>query len=443
MKIREVIVKLVDTTYQRVFNQKMSQAERDFLYNLSWVGAGTFVSTVLIAFFSILGGRLLGPQEYGKFTLIQSVAAFLSIPMSMGFSSAMLKYTAEKSDPNRQKNIISTTYIIIGSLILISVTCMFFFAQPLSKIFSTTPELLRFSIYFAVLSTFFGLAQTTLRSTNRMRAFALSQPAYAIILLISFVLFSLLDNLTFKSMVYSQLIAFAFAAIAIHLLYTRRYLNFSFDTTWTRTLSRFALATIIGIVAVAIYGNIGKIIIVRYMTVTDVGIYGAYTTATTSVASVLWSIFNMVFFPTASRYRDKLPILQRINRLVPFILVLGIPLVAISGRLILLLYGESYPFNLLWLILFATSAIISIIRGFYASLLSSEGPRGALLSSAAAVVTAFFSLALNLILVPAIGITGATIATITGYIAGIIALLWRGMRYLKNSLSYSDSLSSK
>jgi O-antigen/teichoic acid export membrane protein len=431
LNIKTLVTRLAGTVYRRVFNQEMSPAEVDFVHSLSWVGAGTFIATALLAVFSILGGRLLGPQEYGKFVLIQSIAYFLCIPMTMSFDTAMLKYNAENDELTRQKSIVSTAYIIIASLTAISVAVMLLFARPLSAVFGATPELFRFSIYFAVLYTLFTLAQVVLRSVNRMRVFALSQPVQTAVVLIAFALFLFLGKLTFEAMVYSKLISYAITALVLYLLYIGRYFTFNFDTAWARTLSRFASAAIIASIAVAFCDNISKIIIARYMTVADVGIYGAYFTATVYIAGVLWGILNMVFFPTASKYKDKRPLLRRINRLVPLIIVLGIPLVMGIGYLILLLYGGDYPFNILWLALFATSAILCMVRELYAALLTSEGPRGAFLSSIAAVVTALVSLGLNLLLVPAIGIPGAMVAAIAAYLAGMIVLLWRGRRYLK------------
>jgi len=433
LNIKELINRLAGTAYRRVFSQEMSPAEGEFVHSLAWVGAGTFIATGLLSVFSILGGRLLGPEEYGKFTLIQSIAMFLHIPMKMGFEMAMLKYSAEKSERDRQKNIISTAYIIIASLTAVSVTVMLLFARPLSELFATTPDLFRFSITYAFLYGFFHVAHTTLRSVGRMRAFALSQPVHAAILLIAFGTVILLGRLTFESMVYAKLIAFAVTGLAFHLLYTRQHFSFIFNAAWARTLSRFASAIVIATIAATFYGHIGKIVVAHYLTVADIGIYGAYLTATMSVAGISWGVFNMVFFPTASRHKDKRPLLRRINRLVPFLLVLGIPLVMGAGYLVLLLYGGDYPFNLSWLALFAVAAVVFVTRGLYTSLLTSEGPGGALANSAGAIVTATVMAAISLSLVPAIGMAGAAVAAICAYVAGIAVLLWRGRRYLQGA----------
>ena len=433
MKLGKLVTGLIGIFYRRVFSREMSAAEGDFVQSLSWVGAGTFVATALVAVFSILGGRLLGPAEYGRFTLIQSVAMFLCIPMTMGFNVSMLKYNAEKAEDTRQRTIISTAYIIIAGLTAVSVALMLLLARSLSGWFAATPELFRMSICFAFLYTVFTLAQTTLRSVNRMRAFAVSQPVHALILLIAFAVFVLRDRLTFEAMVYSMLFTFAATSLLIHFRYTRRYITFHVDKRWAGTLSRFSAATITALIAAALYTEIGKIIVAHYLTVADVGIYGAYFTATMAVASTLWGIFNMVFFPTASKYRDKRPLLRRINRLVPFIIMLGIPLIMGSGYVILLLYGGDYPFNLSWLALFASAAVLSVIRGLYTALLTSEGPGGAAHSSAAAVVTAVVMVALGLLLVPLIGIAGAMVAANAAFVVGIGLLLWRGRRYLQGT----------
>jgi len=424
--IKGLAVKLTAPVYRRVFNREMSPAEVDFAHSLSWVGAGTFVSTALLSVFSILGGRLLGPAEYGKFTLIQSIAAFLCVPMLMGLDVAMLKYNAEKSDLTRQRIIVSTAYVIISGLMAVSVGVMLLLAQPLASVFGASPELFRFSISLAVLLTIFGLAQTTLRSVNRMRAFALSQPMETGILLVMFGVFVALGRLTYQGMVYSRLTALAVAALIIHFRYTRQYVSFSFDAAWGRALSRFAFAYMPAVISSVVYGQIGKIIVARYMSIADVGIYGAYFVATMNIAYVFWGIFNKVFLPTASRYKDKRPIVRRLNRLAPLIVVVGTPLVMGIGYILLLFYGGGYPFNLWWLALFAAASTCFVVRAFYISLSTSEGAHGAFLSSVSGVTTALVNLGLCLLLVPIIGISGAMVAAIAGYAAGLVVILWKG-----------------
>ncbi|WP_286681164.1 lipopolysaccharide biosynthesis protein, partial [Methanoculleus sp. DTU007] len=93
-----ILFALTNTIYRAIFHEEISTEVEKFIKNLSYVGIGTIVASVFSFSFNILAGRWLGPSEYGTFTLIQSVAMFLYIPMLLGFHTAMVKYNAEKVD---------------------------------------------------------------------------------------------------------------------------------------------------------------------------------------------------------------------------------------------------------------------------------------------------------------------------------------------------------
>ena len=77
----------------------------------------------------------------------------------------------------------------------------------------------------------------------------------------------------------------------------------------------------------------------RYLTIGDVGIYAAYYTASINVAGLFWGMFNMVYFPTISGYKNKGPVFQKINRIIPYLICLGIPFVFICEVVVLKFYG--------------------------------------------------------------------------------------------------------
>ena len=103
----------INFVYSKVLHERMSDEATHFLKNLSYVGFGTLIGMVFLFTFNVLVGRLLGPLEYGKFSLVQSISMFLYIPMLMGYHNAMVKYNAEVENYDRQRNVISTTYILL------------------------------------------------------------------------------------------------------------------------------------------------------------------------------------------------------------------------------------------------------------------------------------------------------------------------------------------
>ena len=120
--ISKMFINFVTFFYERIFHDKMSDDVRKFFKNLLYVGLGTIVAMIFSFVFNIFAGRILGPSGYGEFTLVQSVAMFLYIPMLLGFNTAMVKFNSEREDLKRQRSIISTTYILVFIFMVVSIS---------------------------------------------------------------------------------------------------------------------------------------------------------------------------------------------------------------------------------------------------------------------------------------------------------------------------------
>ncbi len=418
-----LVVSLINFAYERVFHEKISNEVKTFLKSLSHVATGTLVAAVIGFAFNILAGRILGPAEYGKFTLVQSVAMFMYIPMLLGFNTAMVKYSSEKEDFDRQSKIISTTYILISIFTIASVTIYSIFSSQLSKIFSIPFELFYLSLVFAVLFVFYTITTSTLRSLFKMKTLAIFQPIYAAILLFAFLFFIFGNNLlSFKSVIYSAFLAYGIVGAILLIFFLRKYLRFQFDKSWASTLARYSMFAVIGGLSSVFYTNIDKILINRYMTVTDVGVYRAYFAASINMAGLFFGIFNTVFFPTASKYQDREVIFNRINKLVPYLIGLGTPLILLCEFIIIKLYGSQYLLNLGLMLIFAFTSILVVWYSLYDWTFCSQGIRGVKLVNIGTITIAILNVLLNIYLIPRLGLYGAIVSTTASYAAGICCL---------------------
>ena len=115
--------------YKFIFKEEPSLEVNKFIKNLTFVGMGFGISAVLGLATQIMAGRILGPLEYGKYALIQAISIFLSIPMLVGVSMAMIKHSAEEGNFKEQKNIISTSYLIFLSFSFISLIVLSVFSK--------------------------------------------------------------------------------------------------------------------------------------------------------------------------------------------------------------------------------------------------------------------------------------------------------------------------
>lgn len=415
-------VNLITFGYERVFHEQMSDGVKKFFKNLSYVGLGTIIATIFSFTFNILAGRILGPSGYGEFTLVQSVAMFLYIPMILGFATAMVKYNAEKEDYNRQRSIISTTYFLVFVFTIGSIFVYYLFSAQISKIFSVSVGIFYLSVIFAVLFVFYVLTTSTLKGLHEMKKYAIFQPIYGIILLSAFLIFVLINFISFEAMVFSMYLAYGITGIALLILFLRKYLKFEFNKSWVNTLTKYGMFATIGGVSFTFYTNIDKILINKYMTIADVGIYMAYYFASINVLALFSGIFITVFFPVASKYKNKAVIINRMNRFVPYLVCVGTPFVFLCEFVILNLYGGKYPIDFLLMLLFAVTSVLVAWYGIYAWLFNSKGVRGVKLTILGTATIAIINVLLNIYLIPRLGLFGAIGSTTIAFTVGICYL---------------------
>jgi O-antigen/teichoic acid export membrane protein len=263
-----------------------------------------------------------------------------------------------------------------------------------------------------------------------MKTFALLRPVYSIILLSTFLTFFAFNFISSKSMVFSMCIAYGLTA-GIILASLRKYLRIKVNKSWASQLTRYSSFALLGGISAVFYSNIDKLLINRYMTVADIGIYWAYNYSFTMALMFLFGIFESVFFPFASKQTNKEIIYKKINKFIPYLILFGLPLTICSGIIILRLYGSAYPFDLRLAFLFGVVIIVYGIDKLYGLLMCSLGIKGRKITSVAAIVLALANITFNIWLIPKIGIEGAVIATIISYILSISIILSR-RRYIYN-----------
>jgi O-antigen/teichoic acid export membrane protein len=421
-KYSNKVSNVFSSLYRRVMGEEMSLDAKKFLKDFSLVIAGSGISTILTFAFGILGGRFLGPEEYGKYTLLQSAFDFLTIPMVLGFSIAMVKYLSATKEIDQQSRIVATSYFLTIISTIICIVVFLILRTQLAGILSVTLNLYYFALVIGATQVLYTITTSTQRGLGKMSIFAFLQPIYGGILLVAFIIFSTNKNVSFEAMAYPQLFAFLVVGV-IALINVRKWLyKPKFDRPWAAILSKYAFFAIITGFSSAIYTNVGKIFINRYMTISDVGIYNAYYSPSLNVASIVLITFNLVFFPAASKYEDKKVIFRKIDRLVPLLFAVGMPLVFILEFVILKLYGGDYPVDWILMLIFACSAILIVCYGIYSTTFSSEGLRGIMLNNISFVTIALLDVLLSIVLIPRFGLKGSIGAILVSFTCGVICL---------------------
>lgn len=412
--MKDIALNLISFSYERIFHEKMGDDARGFIKNLSYIVVASGIAAILSTVFNVFAGRVLGPGEYGEFTLIQTVAMFLLVPMMLGIDTAMITYTAEKDEFENRSTIISTTVILIIIFTLISVSVYYLFSPHISEIFSISTDMLYLAVIFAVLSVISTFATGTLRSLHKMKEYASFQPMPNIILLLVFFLFFFTNFISFKSALISMYIALGITGF-IMVFSIKNYIKFNFKIYWAKKLVRYGSYASLGGLASVFYSNIDKIIIYKYLTTADIGIYRSYYFASINLVGLFIGMFVAVFFPLACRYKDKKVILNRINKSIFYLIVFGLPATIFFEFIILKLYGDAYPFDIKLAFFFGTGGILACITSIYSWLISAAGAEGIKIMSIVAIIVGVINLALNFLLIPMVGLVGGVIALNVSY----------------------------
>lgn len=410
----------------------MGDEAKNFIKILSYIMLSSGIAAILSMVFNIFAGRTLGPSEYGEFTLVQTIAMFLIVPMTLGFDTAMVKHTAEKNEFENQSSIISTAFILVLIFTLISILIYYLLSFQVSHIFSISTDILYLAIIFAAVSVFSSFATGTLRGLHKMKEYAAFQPLPNIILILAFFAFFFINFISFKSALISMY--FSLGITGLIMLYAiHKYLKFDFKIYWAKKLVQYGLYASLGGISSVVYGNIDKIIIYKYLTTADIGVYRAYYFASINLVGLFIGMFVAVFFPFVCKYKDKNVILSRANKIVLYLIIFGLPLIILPEFIILKLYGSAYPFNLELAFFFGIGGILTCINSIYAWLMNAIGTQGVKTSTFAAIIMGLADIFLNFWLIPMIGMTGAVIALIISYIIGISIIMLNIKRHISNT----------
>jgi O-antigen/teichoic acid export membrane protein len=236
-------------------------------------------------------------------------------------------------------------------------------------------------------------------------------------------IFILNKNISFTAAVFS--ICFAYLLIFIFITVDiRKYLSFHLDKFWADKFFRYGIYALVGNICFAILPIFSKLLVNKYLTTFDVGIYNAYYFSSIGIIIFLLDTFITVFFPTVSKYQNKESIFRKIRQLMPYLIFLGFFIIFVSEWIFLNLYGAKYPINYFLMLPFSLSSILIAIYSIYSWLFLSEGIRGIKLVALSAVLVAFINIFMSFYFIPTFALYGAIISLGIAYFVGITCLFF-------------------
>lgn len=414
---------------------KNTSAKQTVAKNTLWLSISNFGGRIIKAIIIIYAARALGAAGYGVFSYAVTLAGFFGIFVDPGINSVLIRDGA-KATPEERQSLFSTTLIMKGIILAISVGVVIFIAP----IFSTLPGakiLLPFVALIMVFDSTREFLASLFRAEERMQWDAAAFLAENIVItVLGFVFLKL--SATPESFTKAYVVGTAIGAgIAIWLL-RKRFTNIFAGISARRmgaivkTAWPFAVTGALGILLTST-----DILIISWMrSASDVGVYSA-AIRTVQTLYLVPSIIQISILPLLARLakHDNAKFRIVFEQILGFIFLLSIPFSlggAILGTQIMrLIFGVGYiagglALSILMLNLSFDYAGSVIASGIFAY----DHQKNLIISS---TIAGIGNVIFDLIFIPHWGIAGSAVATLIAQILGS-GYLWHAMKKL-NSFS--------
>lgn len=369
--MRQKIISLIESLHLRVFGHEMSPTMRAFLNNLSWSFVGILTSAFILFVVNLIAGRILGPEGYGNYNLVVSIASFSAIIIAFGFENTAVKYISETDEKSRVRPLasnaiiaiifISSLYLLLGGLL----------RNQISSWLSADRALIIFALAYSVVLTARNLMDSLTKAMKFFKRQAKIKIIESLIVLLFFVLFFFVFR--FESY------AFYIAAYSIGMVicsalyfYPIRNMLMKFDRkTFFSTLPYQKVTLWVSFIGISI-STIDKFLIAKLLGPAELGLYSAYLMSSTVLIAQIILVVNNVFFPMVNAVDDKKQIVSKIDRMSGWIFLPSLIFTALISLLILKIFGSAYTINWVYILLVSIIAFGQIVTGLYGSVTSSS-----------------------------------------------------------------------
>ena len=405
------------------------------------------VSKLLSYFYRIVIARYYGPEVYGLFSLSIMIMGWFAAFSSFGLYEGLLRFVSIYRGKKEKDKIRYTCHISIFISLFSSIVAgilLFILAEPIAINLFHSPNLIIFLKIFSFTIPFFLLSNVLLsimQAYERIKAYTIildviQHFAKALILvLLIFIGFSSSSVIISYSVgiIIIFLLSFLYCKYKIPEIFEKHLLTKQNKKTIRKQLLSYSWPILFMTIVYSIFPWIDFFAIGFFKGAAQVGFYDS-AVPIAQLLVFLPPLFLRLFFPMVTKqfYRKSINLVKEISKQTEkWILIINLPffllMVLFPGTIINLLFGSTY--------LVAESALRFLAVGFFFfamslifyNLLSIVGKSKLILYNL--LLTSALNIVLNMIFVPAYGITGAAASTMISYIVLFLIFLFQTKNY--------------
>ena len=396
-----------------------------FLENFFIYGFITVLNKVLSLFLLPVMTRLLpDTSSFGVSEMFNVIVGFATPLAILGLYDAMFREFFEKDDEQYKYNVTTTTArIVLASSTIISLVLLIF-NSFFSKLFFDTSQYRDIVIYSSISLIFSAntsIIQAPTRILNKRKVYVFSG-LFQSILSYAISIPLIIIGFSYYGIIYSSLVTGAVMLIFFWFQNKKFFLSGTFDKKIAKELFKIGLPLVPTFLIYWIYNSTDRIMITNMLGTSQLGIY-SIGARLAQISQLIYSAFAggwQYFAFSTMRDEDHAELVSRIFEYLGIVSFLSFLIVTPFSKFIFnLLFKGDYVngssvfpylfFSPLLLMLFQTvsGGNFQIIKKTYLSPLCLSLGAGT-------------NVLLNYLLIPRIGIVGASIATLMGYAISVI-----------------------
>ena len=371
--IKQKLFLVVEIVHLRIFGHEMGEEMRKFIGNLGISFFGGTISSLLLLAVSVLAGRFLGPADYGKYALYVALYSFLTIFLSFGLETTIVRLAAN-ADKERRRRILSTYAIFFFANSIFWSFVFLVFSDLISKFFGLPTVFIVFALLFSMTNALAVTIENYLKLLNQFIFVNVVRVFQGIFLLFSIIALYFLFEGVFSLGWFVALNVFALILVLIVFLFeTRSYFTLVFDKGILKELLSFSSVIFLGVISGYLIQNGTSILIDKFIGSRELGFYSAYYTLSALATGQFIVLFSAVYFPAVAQAGDKSVIARKIDRIFP---ALGIGWFILSALVIFFgmkLYGREYSIDYMIVLFFSAYSLFNLYGSLFGFIVISGG----------------------------------------------------------------------
>jgi O-antigen/teichoic acid export membrane protein len=391
---------------------------RSFVKDSAIYAVPSFISRGLSLFLIPFFTRVLSPADYGSLDLLTVFAGIINLTIALEVSQGLARFYTAEQDSERKVLYASSAFWFTLACYTVFAVLMLISTDALAALIMGRPGLeteFQLGIGYIWVNGLFYLIQNQFRWELRSRIFAV------VSLLMSFVTAGMSVWLAYglhwglEGLLIGMLVG-SVVGTGLGLWWLRNSFCFRFDGARLREMLAFSAPLVFSGVAVWISLYIDRIMIGHYLSINDVGLYGiGYRLA--SVAGLVMGGFQGALTPliyTYYREADTPRQLARIFRLFllfALLIFLGLSLFALD--ILRLLTTEPFYGGAVVVVYLVPAMLLANMYIFAPGIGIAKKTHYFVWIN---TIGALLNVALNVLLIPTMGIAGAGLATMLGYL---------------------------